>query len=610
MSRPPVGPEPAPDGAPVALTRPPRAVDAGPLDDRLYDLVEGRFRRLMRADPAAATFAGIHTDDHRLGDGSRDAVEQEIAADRAHLAVVEALDPAGLSSEARFERDLEVHNVRRAIFDADVLRIWERRSTAMDAIGDALFAIFARDYAPLAERLHSMAGRIEGIPACLEEHRTRARGPQIRLWQSLELASADALPGLFAEILGVGRGILAPAEVRRLERAVDRANEAVARYAGWVRSSLPEAVDDWAIGSERFDELVHLRAFDGLDADAILEIGERQLTDNRAAREATAREIDPDADVHEVIERIKEDQPATFAAALDGYRDAMYRSRQYLIDHDIVTVPPDERLIVIETPAYQRTIIPFAAYFDPPKFDPEPSGIYVVTPSVGGDPRAMREHNWSSISNTSIHEAYPGHHLQLSVGGRHPSLSRYLTDAPEFVEGWGMYSEQMMREQGFEDAPNFRLGMYTDAIWRACRIILDVRMQRGEVGVEEAVRFLAEQTSFENANARAEVHRYTYTPTYQFSYLLGKVLLLQLRSDVQRRLGASFSLRDFHDGLLRAGSIPISFHRRLLLAGGGEERAGAGPAGAQRAAAGPAGAQPHPTAPSSAAGDVPGARPA
>ena len=149
-----------------------------------------------------------------------------------------------------------------------------------------------------------------------------------------------------------------------------------------------------------------------------------------------------------------------------------------------------------------------------------------MTPSVGDDPNAMREHNFSSISNTSIHEAYPGHHLQLHVANGHPSLTRLLADAPEFVEGWGMYSEQMMREQGFDAAPNFRLNMHTDAIWRACRIILDVRMHRGEIAVDEAIRFLVEQTSFEEANARAEVRRYTYTPTYQLSYLLGKVLVV------------------------------------------------------------------------------------
>ena len=241
----------------------------------------------------------------------------------------------------------------------------------------------------------------------------------------------------------------------------------------------------------------------------------------------------------------------------------MVRARQHLIDREIVSVPDDERISVIATPEYLRNVIPFAAYFEPPKFDPNPAGIYVVTPSVGGDPNAMREHNRSAISNTSIHEAYPGHHLQLSVATRHPSLTRLITDAPEFVEGWGMYSEQMMREQGFDDAPNFRLNMYTDAIWRAVRIILDVRMHCGEISVPDAIRFMVDETSFEEANARAEVHRYTYTPSYQLSYLLGKVLL-KLRADEQRRLGTAFDLRRFHDTLLENGGLPISFHRRLL----------------------------------------------
>jgi uncharacterized protein (DUF885 family) len=146
-----------------------------------------------------------------------------------------------------------------------------------------------------------------------------------------------------------------------------------------------------------------------------------------------------------------------------------------------------------------------------------------------------------------------------------------------------MYSEQLMREQGFDDGPNFRVALATDAIWRACRIILDVRMHRGELDVDQATEFLVSNTSFEGANARAEINRYTYTPTYQLSYLLGKVLLLQLRADEQKRLRARFDLRAFHDTLFNNGSIPISFHRRLLRetiqAGDG-----AGGAGTSRAA--------------------------
>ena len=566
----------------VALTRPSAGPDAGPLDERLYDLVEARFRRVIRDNPIVGTYLGVHTEDSRLGDGSRDAVLAELAAEKAHLAAIEAIDPARLSALSQFERDLELHNVRRGIFDAEVVRTWERRSTALDTVGDGLFLIFAQDFAPLEERLMSIAGRLEAIPGYLDESRDRATVPQVRLWQRLEIETAADLPSFLDEIVAAGSG-LPEADKRRLAGAVASAKAALADYTTWLEGSLDGGTDDWALGSDRYDELVALRAFDGLDADAILAIGEEQLASNHEARGAAAREIDPDADVAEVVDRIKKDHPATFEEALAAYRDVMVRSRQYLIDHGIVTVPPDERIDVVPTPEYLRNVIPFAAYFQPPKFDPNPKGIYIVTPSVGNDPNAMREHNYSSISNTSIHEAYPGHHLQLAVAARHPSLTRILADAPEFVEGWGMYSEQLMREQGFDDGPNFRVALATDAIWRACRIILDVRMHRGELDVDQATEFLVSNTSFEGANARAEINRYTYTPTYQLSYLLGKVLLLQLRADEQKRLRARFDLRAFHDTLLDNGSIPISFHRRLLRetiqAGDG-----AGGAGTSRAA--------------------------
>jgi uncharacterized protein (DUF885 family) len=561
----------------VVLTRPEPAPDAGPLDARLYDLVEARFRRVVADNPLVGTYLGIHTEDHRLGDATRDAVLAELAAEKAHLAAIEALDDAGLSPDARLERDLEVHNVRRGIFDTEVVRVWERRSTALDVIGDGLFLIFAQDFAPLDERLDSIASRLEAVPEYLTQSRDRAVVPQVRAWQELEIESAADLPSFFEEIVKAGVD-LPDADQRRLAAAADAARAAIGAYGAWLKDSLARGTDDWALGRETYDELVGLRAFDGLDADAILEIGGDQLEMNKAARIRAATEIDDRATEAEVIDRIKSDHPATFEEALGAYRDVMLRARQHLIDRDIVTVPPDERIDVIETPEYLRNVIPFAAYFSPPKFDPRPKGIYIVTPSVGHDPNAMREHNFSSISNTSIHEAYPGHHLQLSVANSHPSLTRLMTDAPEFVEGWGMYSEEMMREQGFDAAANFRLNLHTDAIWRACRIILDVRMHRGEIGVDEAIRFLVEQTSFEEANARAEVRRYTYTPTYQLSYLLGKVLLLALRADEQTRLGDAFSLRDFHDTLLRNGSLPISFHRRILA-----DRIAAGTAGGSTA---------------------------
>jgi len=553
---------------PPALPRPGSDATPGPLDDHLYDLVEDRFRRLVRADPILATGLGLHDHDHELGDPSRAALLDEIAADRAHLGAVEALDPAALSPSARFERDLEIHNLQLTGYEAAEVRIWERRSFALDTVGTGLFLLFARDHAPLAERLTAIAGRLEGIPAYLEASKDRADGPQVRLWQGLEIEAAGELPSLFDELLTAGASALEPPERRRLAQAVESAKTSVVAYADWLRGTLADGTDAWPIGRERHDTLVAHRAFDGLDADEVLALGWEQLAEEHAARTAAAREIDPDASEAEVIDRVKSDHPASFAGALDAYRDAMLRARSHLIERDLISIPSDERIDVAETPQYLRNVMPFAAYFSPAAFDARAKGIYVVTPSVGDDPDAMREHNLASISNTSVHEAYPGHHLQLDVARRHPSLTRLLTDAPEFVEGWGMYSELMMREHGFDDDPHFRLMLHTDAIWRACRIILDVRLHRGEISVKEGTDFLVEHTSFERPNARSEVQWYTYRPTYPMSYLLGRTMLLRLRADEQARLGTDFRLKAFHDTLLRNGSLPISFHRRLLAGEG------------------------------------------
>jgi uncharacterized protein (DUF885 family) len=472
------------------------------------------------------------------------------------------------------ERELALFATRRSLFDDEVHRVWERRASATDEIGDGIFLLFARTGRPLAERLAAIASRLEAAPRHIEQHKSRLGEAPVRLWNEIELDAVGSLPSLFDEVVAAARTELGDdhVETKRLEAAADGARIALDGYAAWLRDVIARSTDEFALGSNDFDALVGLRAFDGLSTDDILEIGEQQLAELKAEREAVAREIDPSASVEEVIDRVKSDHPADFAAALQGYRDAMDEARQYIVDHDLVTVPAGETLSVIETPEYLRGVIPLAAYFSPGKFETASDGgaagarqgIYVVTPSVDGDPRAMREHNRASTFNTSIHEAYPGHHLQLVAANEHPSVVRLLFDAAEFVEGWAMYCELMMREQGFDTAPSHLLAMHTDAIWRACRIILDVKLQRGQIGITEAVDFLVEQTGFERPQANAEVNWYTYRPTYPMSYLLGRTLLRRLRADEERRLGDKFSLRGFHDALMREGSLPISFHRRLL----------------------------------------------
>jgi uncharacterized protein (DUF885 family) len=541
-------------------------------DKQLEELAKDRFHALMERNPVYATFLGLHQYDGQLGDPSRDAFLADVQAARDYQTKLEAIDPAALSPYHQVERELALFVTRREIFDADVHRVWERRASATDEVGDGIFLLFAREGRPLADRLEAIASRLEASPKHLKAARSRLGGdqPPVRLWNQIELEAVESLPSMFDEILGAARRELGESHsvTRRIEKGAAQTRVALDEYGTWVKSLIDRGTDEFALGAADFETLVGLRAFDGLSADDILALGEEQLAAERAARQAVAREIDPSATEHEVVDRVKSEHAADFVGALNEYRSAMGAARQFIVDHDLATIPEGERLLVVETPEYMRGVVPFAAYYSPGKFEPgEPTGIYVVTPSVDGDPRAMREHNHASIYNTSIHEAYPGHHLQLVAANRHPSLTRVILDAPEFVEGWAMYCELMMREQGFDTAPSHRLMMHTDAIWRACRIIIDVKLQRGLLTVEQATDFLVEQTGFERPQAAAEVNWYTYRPTYPMSYLLGRQLLRRLREDEQKRLGASFSLKSFHDALLVQGSLPISFQRRLLASG-------------------------------------------
>jgi uncharacterized protein (DUF885 family) len=286
------------------------------------------------------------------------------------------------------------------------------------------------------------------------------------------------------------------------------------------------------------------------------------LTESKAARDAVCAEIDPTLSPAEVGDLIKNDHATTFPEALDEYRHDMDRSRAFVIEHDLATVPSDEKLIVIETPSFMRHVIPFAAYFSPAPYDPVPLGIYIVTPPE--TPGMMREHNRASISNTCVHEAYPGHHLQLSGAATNPSRVRLFSGAPEFSEGWAFYCERMMKEAGFDDTPRHRYIQYTDAIWRSTRIILDVQLHRGEVDFDAAVDRLQAETGFERPAALGEVKRYTSTPTYQLSYLYGRHMIEALKADVERRMGPAFNLKFFHDTLVYGGTMPVSYARRLF----------------------------------------------
>ena len=535
-------------------------------DARFDRTIDRWFRDQLALHPEYATHFGIHDHDGDLAPGGRDVVDEEVAFFRRSIDELSGIDPGELSAERALDRDLAIHQARLGLLWATEYRPWAGSSGGAEHIGEALFPLFTRDFAPLQDRLDSIASRLEAAPRYLLETRERVTDP-VRLWTEIDIQSTEQLPGFLDTILSAARSDGGDASLAdRLARAADATKAALIEHATWLRDDvLPRAAGDWAAGPERFEEMVRLRELEAT-GDEILAIGEDLLASEKSAREAVAAEIDPSASAAQVADIVKEDHASTFVEALNEYRDAMDRARTFVVERGLATPPEEDHLNVIETPSFIRHVIPFAAYYEPAKFDRSPVGTYIVTPPSA--PEMMREHNRASISNTSVHEAYPGHHLQLSAAITNPSLVRLFSGAAEFAEGWAFYCERMMKEAGFDDTPKGWYIVHTDAIWRATRIILDIKLHRGQIGFDDAVDRLVAETGFERPAAVAEIKRYTASPTQPLSYLYGRHMIERLKAEVEAREGAGFDLRRFHDTLIYGGTMPVSYARRLFEANG------------------------------------------
>jgi len=358
---------------------------------------------------------------------------------------------------------------------------------------------------------------------------------------------------------------------RDIEEANAKAIEAVQDYLAHVESLLPRSGPEFATGREVFDYLLRRRHYLDYDADTLHAKGWELFNDTLRQMEETARRIDPSQTWEEIVGRLKGDHPEP-GTLLDTYREEMARSRQFVIDHGIVDIPPGEELVIEETPAFERAIIPYAAYLPPAPFEKEQVGRFWVTPvdtsaSPETQEQQLRDHNNFGIPVTALHEAYPGHHLQLCWANRAGSDIRKVIDSTLFAEGWAFYCEELMEDLGFISGPEYRLIRLKDQLWRAGRIILDTALHTKGMTVDEAVDFFVTKVHMERPNALAEVRRYTSTPTQPMSYLIGKLEILKLVEDYKAAKGAAFNMRAFHNELLSHGTIPPAVVRRIMLGG-------------------------------------------
>jgi uncharacterized protein (DUF885 family) len=552
-----------------------------PTGDRPFDrLVAELVADQCASSPTLGSVLGLTEYDEALPDMSADAVAARERAEDAWVARLQDLDVTDLTDDERVDRDLAVMVLRGRA----VMRGWAdwRRSPDHYA-GTALSSVFVlltHRLRPERELARAVAARLRATPALLEQGVDN-------------LDPALAHPDLLRRALGqIGAGAtyarsvadeFADEESAALVRAAgDRAAAAYERFGTHVESLVDKATGDWAIGEQLYDALLTEAEGLGYGTRALRDKGQAAYDALAADMRARARELAGTDDFIAVVKGFNDDHPATPEAMLALYREATDAARAFCVEHELVTMPEGERCEVVPSAPFSRAMLAVAHYLAPPPFAPpgSTSGVghfFVPYPPDDATPEQvdarLATNNNHGAWSIAVHEAYPGHHWHLSFLSARSSLPspagggsrplRFVLGSTYFTEGWGLYTEDLLLEQGFFRTPEQELCQRDYRLFRAARIIVDTSLHLGEMTVEEAVDFMSTRASLSPETARAEVLRYCAWPTQASSYLTGALEIARMR---QRWLDeARGSLRDFHDQAAGSGRLPIGLVERTLF---------------------------------------------
>ena len=512
----------------------------------------------LRHSPIEATWAGLHDYDADMPDLSAEGFADNERRARDNVRALAAWDVRELSPAERIDHRLMVARFETEAREIEAVALHRHDpSLYANTAVYGVYSLLARDFAPLAGRLPAVQSRLEQIPAAFDAGIVNLdRSPAI--W--IEIAIEETLGA--AEFLRESIGPLA-SDRPQMRTALERALDACARFESFLkethagRDSIP-----FAIGRELFDFKLRDEHLLPYDCESLLAFGEDAVRSTLAELTALALRIDPAGTWVHLVEKLRVDHPAE-DRLLGEYRKGVADARAFVAERGLVTIPAGEELQVVDTPAFLSPTVPYAAYMAPGAFDPQQQGLFYVTPvsdqlTPPERAEALLGHNRYAMLLTNVHEAYPGHHLQLVCANKVTSEVRRLFDSDVFCEGWALYCEQLMLDEGMTDDPRVRLFQLKDQLWRACRVVIDVKMHTGRMTFDEAVDVLVEVAHLERPNAVGEVRRYTQSPTQPMSYLTGKHQIMDLREREKTRLGDAFDMRAFHDKLLSFGTIPVA----------------------------------------------------
>ncbi|MCH7878793.1 MAG: DUF885 domain-containing protein [candidate division Zixibacteria bacterium] len=560
--------------------------------DRQFERLAARFIDEFPAlSPVSATGLGDHRYDGQLNDVSAESRARQAAFNRTILAALARIETDKLSPANRVDHALLKHRSEASLWRAERLEEWAWNPLVYTRLaGNAVYGLTAREFAPLPQRLAHVADRLEEFPrlfrqirATLEPKRVPKVHAETAIKQNrgvLSVIENTVVPHLAA---------LPEGERQRLERAIVSARQVVTEHQQWLETELlPQATGDFRIGRERFDQKLAFTLHTPLTRQRIRERADSELRRVRDQMFDIAKQVyvqahpftkfparPSDAYKQSIIRAGLEmayQETVAGDAIVETAKHSLALATEFVRRKDLMTIP-DDPVEIIVMPEFRRGVS--LAYCDSPgPLDVGQKTFYAVAPlplnwTTDQVRSFMREYNLRSIHNLTIHEAMPGHFLQLAHSNRYPGKLRAVLSSGVFIEGWAVYVEQVMREEGFLDGdPLMQLIVLKWYLRGIANAIMDQAIHTENMSRDAAMRLMIEDTFQEEREAAGKWVRAQLTSTQLSTYFVGYLEHIDMREEAKRRWGDAFNLKAYHDKVMSFGSPPTRFVRSLLFAEG------------------------------------------
>lgn len=545
----------------LVLISVPIFADQAAEEQKLQDLAQEYVKLSFSFDPVYASEMGDNSPEYmRYPDYSKRSINKFESSLKGLLRDLRKVKQSDLSVDGKIDYQLLESDVSTELIYLGHSKLVRDNPKAMSSSAiNGVYYILISTPNPDSAELDLILKRLEDLPRFLGSAKSILSRPP-RLWSALAEDEANQGVEMLTDLASYFTQRV-PSRAAEIEQRFNDATTALGSFVELMDAMQLVRDSDVSFGKQNYNELLHVQHFLDFDADSLLRLGQ-YLFDNAVAQYDSVRAI---IDTLPPLEEQTYFVPKSFSSSdvLDYFQWEINQSRDWVVESGYATVPPDiGDCEPVETPAFLRNIIGGVAYQPAGPFAAKKRGLFYVNPL----PDTLDETSRSAyfrycmqrgFRSSTVHEAYPGHHLQLQMASRNPSLIRRLQQNNLMVEGWALYCEQAVYEDGFYgNDPRAYLRVLGGVLFRAARIIVDVKLHTGQFTYQDAVGWMTENLNAPIDFVETEVSRYTLTPTQPMSYLLGKLEIQDIRDLYRSQHPDDFDLQTFHDMLLSQGSIP------------------------------------------------------